>query len=188
MSVNFPTSPALNDTYTYGGRSWIWSGAYWRATSTGSFGSISVSGNITLSGALLDNTGYTGSSGQVLTSTGTGIQWANSSSSSSSSAPIKTFNILGTFGLLTGTARFYPAAQDTIRSVILTVGVVGSQDLTVGLYRNNQFLQFFTVSAGSTYAKYSGLSYIIQTNESYTVNVVAGTGTNFSMALFDINL
>jgi hypothetical protein len=181
MSVNFPTSPTVNQSYTYNGRSWIWSGTYWRATTTASFGNISVSG------ALTDSTGYTGSAGQVLTSTGTGLQWANSTGGSGN-APLKTFNILGTFGLLVGTARYYPVANDTLRSVILTLGVTPTQDVTVGLYRNNAFLQFFVISAGSTYAKYTGLNFMIQTNESYTVNVVGGTGTNFSMALFNINL
>lgn len=105
-----------------------------------------------------------------------------------SNVPLKTFNILGEFGTLIGTARFYPATQDTIQSVLLAVGNILQGDLTVGLYRNNQFLQFFTISAGTTYAKYTGLNYIIQTNESYTVNVVSGSGTNFSMGLFNINL
>jgi hypothetical protein len=109
-------------------------------------------------------------------------------STTGSSAPIKTFNILGDFGLLTGTARFYPVQQDTIKSVIMSVANIVPQDLMVGLYRNNQFLQFFTISAGTNYAKYSNLNYIIQTDESYTVSVVAGNATNLSMALFNINL
>ena len=109
-------------------------------------------------------------------------------STTGSSAPIKTFNILGDFGLLTGTARFYPVQQDTIKSVIMSVANIVQQDLMVGLYRNNQFLQFFTVSAGTNYAKYSNLNYIIQAGESYTVSVVAGNATNLSMALFNINL
>lgn len=29
MSFNFPSSPALNDTYTFGGRSWQWNGSAW---------------------------------------------------------------------------------------------------------------------------------------------------------------
>jgi hypothetical protein len=109
-------------------------------------------------------------------------------STTGSSAPIKTFNILGDFGLLTGTARFYPVQQDTIKSIIMSVASIVPQDLMVGLYRNNQFLQFFTITAGTNYAKYSDLNYIIQTDESYTVNVVAGNATNLSMALFNINL
>ena len=109
-------------------------------------------------------------------------------STTGSSAPIKTFNILGDFGLLTGTARFYPVQQDTIKSIIMSVASIVPQDLMVGLYRNNQFLQFFTITAGTNYAKYSNLNYIVQTDESYTVNVVAGNATNLSMALFNINL
>jgi hypothetical protein len=109
-------------------------------------------------------------------------------SSIGSPSPLKTFNILGDFGLLTGTARFYPVAQDTIKSIIMSVANIVQQDLMVGLYRNNQFLQFFTISAGSSYNKYTNLNYIIQTNESYTVNVMAGSATNLSMSFFNINL
>ena len=27
--INFPTSPALNDIYTYLGRTWVWNGSGW---------------------------------------------------------------------------------------------------------------------------------------------------------------
>ena len=109
-------------------------------------------------------------------------------SNSGSTAPIKTFNILGDFGLLPGTARFYPATQDTIKSVVLSIGVNRSSDLTVGLYNTNNLLQFFTIPSGQNYAQYTGLNYVIYPGESYTVNVVGGNGTNLSMALFNINL
>ena len=112
----------------------------------------------------------------------------SASTSIGSPSPLKTFNILGDFGLLTGTARFYPVAQDTIKSIIMSVANIVQQDLMVGLYRNNQFLQFFTISAGSSYNKYTNLNYIIQTNESYTVNVMSGSATNLSMSFFNINL
>ena len=29
MALDFPTSPALNEIYTYGGRSWQWNGVAW---------------------------------------------------------------------------------------------------------------------------------------------------------------
>lgn len=37
MPLNFPTSPNLNDVYSFGGKSWIWNGAAWalRARTTG---------------------------------------------------------------------------------------------------------------------------------------------------------
>jgi hypothetical protein len=31
MAINFPTSPALNDQYTYGNRTWEWNGTAWQA-------------------------------------------------------------------------------------------------------------------------------------------------------------
>jgi hypothetical protein len=189
MAVNFPIDPAQNEVYTNGARSWTWTGIYWKSTTLGSFGSISVSGDITLNGRLIAG-GSPGTNGQVLTSTGSGLKWAAGGGgvSGASNLPIKTFNILGDFGLLTGTAKFYPSTQDTIKSVLLAVGVTLGQDLMVGLYRNSSFVQFFTISAGTTYAKYTGLNYIIQTTDYYTVNVVAGNGTNFSMGLFNIDL
>jgi hypothetical protein len=109
-------------------------------------------------------------------------------SSIGSSSPIKTFNVLGDFGLLTGTARFYPVSSDTIRSVILSVGKPVQQDLRMALLKNNEFVQYFTITTGMVYASYSDLTIPIQVNDSFTVNIVAGGGTNMSMALFNINL
>lgn len=30
MALNFPNSPSLNDTYTFGGKTWTWDGSIWR--------------------------------------------------------------------------------------------------------------------------------------------------------------
>lgn len=27
--INFPSSPVVNDTYTYNGRTWVWNGSGW---------------------------------------------------------------------------------------------------------------------------------------------------------------
>jgi len=39
MPLDFPTSPTLNEIYTFGGRSWIWNGTAWDVYSI-------VSGNV----------------------------------------------------------------------------------------------------------------------------------------------
>lgn len=103
-------------------------------------------------------------------------------------SPIKTFNILNEFSApLLGKAVFVPVSADVVRSVQLTNGRAVGADLMVGLYRNNELLNFFTIPAGNYTYKYSGLNYTINTNDYLTVNVVAGSGENFSMGLFNID-
>ena len=152
-------------------------------------GNVNVGYNLKIAGTLTDSTNSVGTSGQVLTSTITGVSWQNATGGGSSSAPIKTFNILGTFtGFLPGTARFYSVSNDTIRSAILSVAGVLQQNLHMGLYRNNEFVQMFTIPSGTDHTTYSGLNIIIQPDDSYTVNILSGTGTNLALALFNINL
>jgi len=120
MAITFPSSPALNQQYTYGNRTWSWNGVAWQSVGTaqglqgtqglqGSQGTQGVQGlqgiqgssytgptlgqtylasaqtisgiqgltlqNTTLQGTLVAN-GTVGTSGYLLTSTGTGVQWA----------------------------------------------------------------------------------------------------------------
>jgi len=55
-TINFPTSPALNDPYTINGRTWAWNGSSWINTTSGYVGS---QGNIGYTGSV----GFTGSQG-----------------------------------------------------------------------------------------------------------------------------
>jgi len=34
MPIDFPNSPATNDTYSFGGKTWIWTGSSWKAVIT----------------------------------------------------------------------------------------------------------------------------------------------------------
>ena len=102
---------------------------------------------------------------------------------------IKTFNILNEFSApLLGKAVFVPVSANTIRSVQLTNSRTVGVDLMVGLYRNNDLLNFFTIPAGNYTYIYSGLNYTINTNDYLTVNVVAGAGENFSMGIFNTDI
>jgi hypothetical protein len=106
-----------------------------------------------------------------------------------SSAPIKTFNIIGEFSApLLGKAIFVPAQSDIIRSVILTNSSIVASDLMVGLYRNNELLNFFTIPSGYFTYTYSNLNFVLNTNDYITVNVVAGSGSIFSMSLYNFNI
>lgn len=44
--LNFPTSPALNDTYSFNGKTWVWNGQGWQLQNQGAINSI-VIGNST---------------------------------------------------------------------------------------------------------------------------------------------
>jgi sugar lactone lactonase YvrE len=45
-TLNFPNSPSLNDTYTFGTKTWVWNGAAWQLQSSGAINNIPV-GNVT---------------------------------------------------------------------------------------------------------------------------------------------
>lgn len=45
-TLNFPTSPAVNQLYSFGGKTWIWTGAGWRLNPTGAINNIPI-GNVT---------------------------------------------------------------------------------------------------------------------------------------------
>ena len=53
MSINFPSSPTLNQQYTYGGRTWYWNGAVWKSLGTvvGAQGIQGVAGALGAQGA-----------------------------------------------------------------------------------------------------------------------------------------
>jgi len=46
MILDFPANPSVNDTYSFGGKTWIWNGAGWALDSSGAINNIPI-GNIT---------------------------------------------------------------------------------------------------------------------------------------------
>jgi hypothetical protein len=69
MSLLFPSSPLLNQTANTGGRTWKWDGSRWVPQT------ITIN-NIVITGPLTANSSN-GASGQILSSNGTGVYWAN---------------------------------------------------------------------------------------------------------------
>ena len=59
MALNFPNSPSLNDTYSFGGKTWVWNGTYWGLQSTGALNDI-VIGNTTPATGNFTTVGATG--------------------------------------------------------------------------------------------------------------------------------
>ena len=48
MPLDFPSNPQLNDTYSFGGKTWRWNGNAWQLAATGAINDIPI-GNITAS-------------------------------------------------------------------------------------------------------------------------------------------
>jgi len=46
MPLDFPTNPSVNDTYSFGGKTWIWNGEGWQLSTTGAINDIAI-GNVT---------------------------------------------------------------------------------------------------------------------------------------------
>ena len=44
--INFPSSPALDQTYTFNGRSWKWNGASWDFVGSVSGGNTNIDGGL----------------------------------------------------------------------------------------------------------------------------------------------
>jgi len=52
--INFPSSPVVNDTYTYNGRTWVWNGSGWeRQINAGQIVSVLVSPGVEVQTAVL---------------------------------------------------------------------------------------------------------------------------------------
>jgi hypothetical protein len=78
MAINFPDSPATNDVFTSGGRSWTWTGATWQAfVQAMSNGSITndLIANTTITSAKIANATITAT--QIANTTITAAQIAN---------------------------------------------------------------------------------------------------------------
>lgn len=160
--------------------------AKWKAGNVG--GSISVS---TISGntAATPVTNVTAirfdAGGFTVADLGSGaVRVTNLGGGGGAGGIIKTYNILNDFTApLIGTQVFVPVSPATITRVQITNSGVAGSDIMLGLYRNNVFLEFFTLPTGQQSVVISGVNISINTNDYITVNVVAGSGKNLTMVL-----
>ena len=78
MPLNFPTSPAVNEQYTFAGRTWVWNGSAWDSYNPGITGYVSAVNGLTGILSLLPSTGISISSGgKGITLINTGVSSFN---------------------------------------------------------------------------------------------------------------
>lgn len=111
---------------------------------------------------------------------------ANTGGGGGGTGVIKTYNILNDFSApLLGTQIFVPPQSTTITKVQITNGETAGVDIMLGLYKNNDLITFLTLPSGNITTTINGINHLIQTNDYITVNVVAGSGKNLMMTLFN---
>ena len=129
MPLDFPTSPAVNDIYTFGGRSWIWNGIAWDVYSTVSGTVVTtlngLSGGVTLaagSNITLSPVGNT----ITIASSGGGGGGSGNNFTESTSAPTPFF--AGDRWFDTDEGNLYTAVTDDsgLIWVQLNAGIVGA--------------------------------------------------------------
>lgn len=106
MAVDFPTSPAVNDTYTFNGYTWKWNGTVWNMVSS-LYGAnvqtfLATPSSANLAAALTDETG----TGLAVFDTGALVKWMRMWSP-------KEITTVDTSTAITGTVNFSLYSQGT---------------------------------------------------------------------------
>jgi hypothetical protein len=75
MAIDFPSSPALNDTYTEAGKTWRWNGTGWQLVTAGTVTNADISATAEIAVSKLAD----GSARQLLQTdaAGTGVEWTS---------------------------------------------------------------------------------------------------------------
>jgi hypothetical protein len=157
----------------------FWGAASTPAYVTQSLGSLTRSSNVVTSITSLAD-------GVAIAPSNLYLQVANAVSTyaTKASMAIKTFNITGSFsGPVSGTFRYVPLSSVTITKVQLTNESAVTGNLVIGLNKNGSQLTTYTLSSGNYTQTYTGQNYAITSSDYITVDVVSGSGANFSLVL-----
>ncbi len=173
-TLNFPTSPSVDDTYSFGTKTWIWNGSAWQLNRTGAINDIPI-GNITpASGAFTTLT-----ANSTITAVGN-ITGGNLSGTS----------IVGT---LTTAAQTNITSVGTLDALSVTGNITGGNLITAGLVSLSSITKtgsngvgnigaaastFNTVFAKATSAQYADVAECYQADCDYapgTVLIIGGS-------------
>lgn len=185
MPLNFPSGPALNQTYTFGGKTWVWNGYAWdlQATgaingipignvtpSTGVFSSLSSTGNVTANGYVLGN-------GAFLTGVITSVANINNGTSN---IRIETSggNIFANVGGTANVLVLTPIGANVTGNLDVTGNISGNYILGNGAFLTGVITSVANINNGTSNLRIETSGGNIQANVGGTANVVtiANTG------------
>ena len=151
MPINFPASPSVNDTYSYGTRTWQWDGLAWKQISLqfGPQGPIGPTGPIGPSAQTLGITNFSGTTYSITSSDVNKILYMSNT----------------TPGLVTVTAGAMTVGQQAqvIRAGVGTLSIIGGAGVTIVSSAN-------TISSPIIRTIYSAASIICLSTNSYLVS------------------
>jgi hypothetical protein len=155
MTLNFPNSPTLDQTYSYGERTWVWNGSYWQSSSftlgytgsqgyTGSAGADGASGASVFTALTDTPANYTSQAGKIVlvNAAEDGLEFGDAPATGSSAPRFLSLIQEGNLRVLDGISRWYAPASVTITKIIARV-----DEAPTG---NNLLLRINKVSASST--------------------------------------
>lgn len=189
MALNFPSSPATNDTYTFGNKSWTYDGVAW-VLNGGSLTTAVVpeSGNLyytdTRARAAISVTGagsYDNSTG-IITVTGgvTSVAGATGAVSNAQiTSGITSSGILTTANVSEVTNLYFTNAR--VYSNVTSLGYITASSLS-GYATNTQLASYATNAQLASYATVSNVALKANVADLTTANVVELTNLYFSNA------
>lgn len=173
MPLDFPTSPTLNEIYTFGGRSWQWNGTAWDVYST-------VSGNVvTQLNGLTGGVTLAAGSNITLTPSGNTITIASSGGGGSGISGPYVISFNGLTGAVTGVS--------SVRGLTGGVGITNGSG--IGLSVSGQTMTFSNTGVLSIDGGTGAITNVARTNvanvftESQTIGV---TSSGLALILRDL--
>lgn len=172
MPLDFPTSPALNEIYTFGGRSWIWNGTAWDVYST-------VSGNVVTQLNGLTG-GVTLAAGSNITLIPSGNTITINSSGGGSGGGICGPYVIS-FNGLTGTVT----GVSSIRGLTGVVGITNGSG--IGLSVSGQTMTFSNTGVLNIDGSTGAITNVARTNVTNNFTAIQSFSAGLSAAAFDVN-
>jgi hypothetical protein len=188
-TLNFPTSPSLNDTYSFGTKTWIWNGDAWQLNSTGAINGIPIGNTSPSTGAFttLSATGnitgnYFIGNGSMLTgiSGGGGASWTAANTAPVSPSPgawwyNTTNNAIYLYVNDGDSNQWVDQSFPTVFQTVTTGSIINSNANGVGNIGTDAG-RFDTVFAKASSAQYADLAEIYSADKTYSPGTVVVFG------------
>ena len=181
-SINFPSNPALNQTYSFADRSWVWNGRAWRTVNTfvgftgsqgvpGEFAGLGYTGSRGFVGSQgagftgsRGNTGFTGSQGPSGESSAIGF------TGSSAPAHVNLYQS-GPLEITLGATRWYAPYDLSISNIFTRVVTPANNAIIIGIKINDQQQFTITIPADSNEAPAYTTPFTLNFGDFLTVSV-----------------